>query len=421
MNILVIGNGFDLAHGLPTMYWDFLMFTKVFKIIENKTEAQIRIMPMFKKLNVDIQEFLLQEEIRCKDKRVGVWKEFDELLSGNIWMKHFDNKADEYRDKGWIDFESEISDVIKSIDYGIRFTKYDIEKSHADYPDSNIVKENLFNDFINKYERLKNSDELKKSVARCLYGENVKKFVDDIYNDLSGLIRCLEIYLGKVIEEYYNVKTKVPEIEKLKIDKVLSFNYSHTYNKYYEDSNTIEYDYIHGEVDTHRDIENNNMVLGIDEYLSDEERNERLELIKFKKYFQRIYKKTGCIYKRWIEEMKSEYKQYINAKKAVGDLAYISGGEEDINNETKEILKNNGGKHNIFIIGHSLDVTDKEILSDLILLENATITIFYYDEKAYTQQIGNLVKLIGQDTLIDMVYGSNPKIIFEKQIKIENK
>ena len=28
MNILVIGNGFDLAHGLPTKYTDFLEFCK---------------------------------------------------------------------------------------------------------------------------------------------------------------------------------------------------------------------------------------------------------------------------------------------------------------------------------------------------------------------------------------------------------
>ena len=31
MNILVIGNGFDLAHGLPTKYTDFLDFIKEFQ------------------------------------------------------------------------------------------------------------------------------------------------------------------------------------------------------------------------------------------------------------------------------------------------------------------------------------------------------------------------------------------------------
>lgn len=35
MNILVIGNGFDLAHGLPTKYMDFLLFCKIiFNIAE---------------------------------------------------------------------------------------------------------------------------------------------------------------------------------------------------------------------------------------------------------------------------------------------------------------------------------------------------------------------------------------------------
>lgn len=29
MNILLIGNGFDLAHGLPTKYTDFLVFCKM--------------------------------------------------------------------------------------------------------------------------------------------------------------------------------------------------------------------------------------------------------------------------------------------------------------------------------------------------------------------------------------------------------
>ena len=29
MNILVVGNGFDLAHGLPTKYSDFLDFVKI--------------------------------------------------------------------------------------------------------------------------------------------------------------------------------------------------------------------------------------------------------------------------------------------------------------------------------------------------------------------------------------------------------
>ena len=35
MNILVIGNGFDLAHGLPTKYRDFLKFVEVIRQVLN--------------------------------------------------------------------------------------------------------------------------------------------------------------------------------------------------------------------------------------------------------------------------------------------------------------------------------------------------------------------------------------------------
>ena len=36
MNILLIGNGFDLAHGLPTRYTDFLEFIKIMKAVNDK-------------------------------------------------------------------------------------------------------------------------------------------------------------------------------------------------------------------------------------------------------------------------------------------------------------------------------------------------------------------------------------------------
>lgn len=40
MNILVIGNGFDLAHELPTTYQDFLKFVEVMKqVLSGETEA----------------------------------------------------------------------------------------------------------------------------------------------------------------------------------------------------------------------------------------------------------------------------------------------------------------------------------------------------------------------------------------------
>ena len=48
-------------------------------------------------------------------------------------------------------------------------------------------------------------------------------------------------------------------------------------------------------------------------------------------------------------------------------------------------------------------------------MNNTTTTIFYLNNDVYAQQIANMVKIIGQDELINRVHGSNPSIIFKQQ------
>lgn len=72
-------------------------------------------------------------------------------------------------------------------------------------------------------------------------------------------------------------------------------------------------------------------------------------------------------------------------------------------------------KHHVYIFGHSLDVTDKDILRDLILNDNVHTTIFYHDKDAMGQQIANLVKVIGQDELIRRTEGKDKLIEFKPQ------
>ena len=74
-------------------------------------------------------------------------------------------------------------------------------------------------------------------------------------------------------------------------------------------------DYIHGRVKLLNTMENNNMVLGIDEYLTDERKNKETEFIAFKKFYQRIYKGTGCKYKDWVETIQEEYDDFYRKRK----------------------------------------------------------------------------------------------------------
>jgi uncharacterized phosphosugar-binding protein len=70
---------------------------------------------------------------------------------------------------------------------------------------------------------------------------------------------------------------------------------------------------------------------------------------------------------------------------------------------------------NLYFIGHSLDVTDKDILNELILHKGANATIYYHNQESLGRMIINLVKVIGEDELISRTGGSNASIKFIHQ------
>ena len=71
-----------------------------------------------------------------------------------------------------------------------------------------------------------------------------------------------------------------------------------------------------------------------------------------------------------------------------------------------------------------MDVTDKDVIRDLILNDNVRTTLFYLNKKVLGQQITNLVKVIGQDELIERTDSNTKMIEFKPQREIlspENK
>ena len=518
MNILVIGNGFDLAHGLPTKYGDFLDFILILrsnskqfecfnvdgkeirfdnidkfikinkymnffyldefnewfdnhKIIKEKDsdEKKKLITQFWMNININYTVIINNTEIHvnktylkdnieyirnnkdCNDDMgkytKKIWEyiffikwvyENEELenkfldfydkiiielnkikckLQKNYWIEHFIKRRTEIGE-GWIDFEQEMLDVLKKLEYNensfykIFFdilnyyhqeNKEVIEKGDliafnalieiSSYNKNNIIHVNddefkeIYSNFINenddvyKYKNLCMLKEFKitsKNAWEILYFNYEKFICKRLIDDMNNLISAFELYLKLVVEEIQVLGNNKDILNISKIDKVISFNYTHTMKKYNIDINDI--DYIHGEVREYVNLNNNNMVLGVDEYLPDDKKNKYLNFIHFKKYFQRIYKNTGANYKNWLT--------------------------------TKDI--------NIYFFGHSLDSTDRDILKKLLDCENAKIKIFYISEEQKATQISNLVKIIGQDKLIDYTYNekkfvSSAKIQFIKQ------
>lgn len=392
MNILVIGNGFDLAHGLPTSYSDFLGFIKYFKTFHDSSVIDIntcKTAKNFKKLSESVQEYLLKDNVR--DKTNDLVNELYNISSNNIWIKHLTKCAEGNRLKGmnWIDFESEISKVIKGLEYYRDCLKEKIRKGNEVCTPEDKTLFDIGYNFLN--ENKKSFDSSFRIEGFYDYG--AKEIINKLNDELNNLIRCLEIYLEDVVGKI-NIEKKLPDIEDKQLDKLISFNYTDTFKKIYDKDDRVETDYIHGSLDISKNIEKNNMVLGIDEYLQGNKKREELDFIQFKKYFQRIYKKTGCKYKKWLENIKPIQAQM-----------YPNGMDRN---------SNSGYVNNVYIYGHSLDITDKDILRELILFPNTQVNIFYYNKDDYAQKIRNMVALIDQDELIDRVYGENPKIVFRE-------
>lgn len=359
MNILLIGNGFDLAHGLPTTYKDFLKVVEIFKQCF-VSKGAFRIDEInWENIGSEIKNKIMEADKIFLSHFEQIWWN---SINDNFWIDYFLK----YKDKkeNWIDFEKEISKVIQILDMGLM--KSSNEKSI----------DNMENVYIKKY------------FAKDENYPTYTGVIEILLRDLNKLIDALEIYLI-IFAETADRQERYTQILDLQVDKVLSFNYTSTYQRFYDIGEKKDYDYIHGRV---RDCDSqlfNNMVLGIDEYLLDDRKNKDIDFIAFKKFYQRIHKETGCKYKDWLDEIKKENELKAKHGKTV--------------------------QHNLYIFGHSLDVSDKDILKELILCENVYTSIFYHSRESFGQQIANLNKVIGQDELVRRTGGSKKTIEFVEQ------
>lgn len=404
MNILLVGNGFDLAHGLPTKYADFLKFIKIIKqVVAAKDDSDLD-MIYYDDVDIRVKSLLRSKIKNEKEKLLEQQQEWKSLIEHNFWIEYF-GKVSMNQKENWIDFECEISKVIQNLDCVMQETNCSLEDNAW------LINNNLFGSNSLRGV-LENS--LLDAGGRMTYRE----IRDILYNDLNRLIRAFEIYISEYVEKIE--KRKLLDIAVIHIDHVLSFNYTHTYSYTYSirGINNIEYDYIHGEAKEKGGFASNNMVLGIDEYLPEDRKNKDIDFIAFKKYYQRIYKATGCKYKHWVDAIReSEYscKQKLR-QKYPEQVPY----------------KKFTTKHHLYIFGHSLDITDRDILRDLILNDSVLTTIFYckkYDKNGQDDngkqdlgtKIANLVKIIGQDELIRRTGGDTETIKFKLQEDMEVK
>lgn len=341
-NLLIIGNGFDLEHDLKTHYTDF------FDTINNNVSSKNEIILNNNKYLIKDNNLLLYLIKEYKQNK----------LQGN----------------NWIDIETELKKIISLIEE-ININNFIDNMSYYSGDEYTTIKK----------IQSKSSYYFKNCLFPFIIGNNYYKYINEHYNisikilekDLNELTNMLRDYL---LEQDISNLTKTKDISDIdyKITHVLSFNYTDTFRKIYSDIDDDKIDFIHGS------LNKNNLVLGINETLTEDTANKIVDTVYFKKYFQRIYKKTDYKYVSWLDP--TDYKNYADF-----DTVYIHG--------------------------HSLDESDKEILEKIInsVLKKytPTVKIFYYDEKHYRQEVTNLIKVLGKD-VFQKYYFQN-RIIFIKQ------
>lgn len=382
-NILVIGNGFDLYHCLPTRYIDFINVVSRLLDLASKQRLQrcSYINYMFGKgspLHNDehIKKCYKIHGNRMKNVELNLERieRLVEISKDNVWIKYFLKMCS--RNIGWIDFEKEMAQVINAItnyfdcvsgnEKSFLQPGINIDENMLSRSDIDILMQVPF--FEEVEERLKVKDEY---YVRDIEGKKIlkideTKIIRKLEQDLDSLAEALCIYLEQFVKSIAIDKNSDNSLF-YNIDEVINFNYTDTYSKLYSEDTKVFY--VHGSIN---EIENG-IVLGINADKKDQHGSMDLRFVKFKKYYQRIQKGTFF--------------------------------------QLKKMLNENCVNH-LHIVGHSLDITDRDILTGLILFENTVTTVYFHSEEAKNEQIEKLILLFGKDTFEGLI--DNRKIELQR-------
>lgn len=373
MKMLLLGNGFDLYHKLPTKYENFLHtvdFLRNKKIVKGEdTVGKIFGDSELQKADRFIKESY--EEYKSVYDKVNL--NFDKVCdlidfaNNNIWFSYLLKSFN--KDLGWIDFEKEISFVIKNIQsfMNSNMLSFFSEETNGNQAYLHILKSF---DFFHKPAGMDKIDDQIAPANHVIdeykieiptgsnnYELDKEKLVNTMFEHLTNLSEMLKIYLKCFVDEPAKIIAEEQGFDKIAsifdAQSAITLNYTNTYEYLYQ-SKTVAH--IHGDI--YSDI-----VLGINSDINDELEELNTDFISFKKYYQRVRYGTDA-----------KFMNMLNAIKKTSKIPQVL---------------------DLHVIGHSLDITDKDIITELFD-KSMKITIYYHNEAVIGTYIKNLVSIYGR-------------------------
>lgn len=251
--------------------------------------------------------------------------------------------------KGWVALENQVAEVLKKFRQS--------NPSGIDRFYDAIKEKNIYSDAVFKH------------IKHYLFGDAENDdCIFEQYNQFIEILRqYLKIFVESVLPHISSEYSFCNEHFKNK-DYILTFNYTNTYSELYDSNANIIH--IHGKLD-------GEIVLGVNSDEYDNVNNYDVKYIKYKKYYQRITKHT---------------------LDGLNELIY-------------KVNSNSFGQKSLFIVGHSLDVSDGDIITVLFDLFEC-IVIYYLDDKVLDNHVKNLKLIFGSKELSKMTFSQ--KVIFQK-------
>lgn len=364
--LVIIGNGFDLAHGLPTSYRDFIDdYWKT--ICETNGTKRIKYKDDLVEINCEFGMLINDVEIlaigninnfkdlnlfisRNKHSRYGTFKiDFFNKFSEIICNKSIEN---------WVDIENMYYDILKSISKG-NFNKHNyvwgISRLNKEFEQvKNLLEKYLIEKVVNKFDFIN-----VKKADWCMICD-VLKPISLLSNESNILKEFISTEDVKEIKEHFDKERKEELVNHLYF---LNFNYTPLASIYCEaldkdDRIESRMNFIHGSLGN---VLENRINFGFgdemdDDYKSIENLNDNEYLRNFKSF---------------------QYLQNSNYKDL---LDYVDSD-----------------KFQIFIMGHSCGLSDRTLLNTIFEHNNCrSIKVFYHQRENGTDNYTEIIQNISR-------------------------
>ncbi|TCB65406.1 AbiH family protein [Acinetobacter sp. ANC 4178] len=462
MNILIVGNGFDLSHYLPTKYDHFMDVMAAIekkdlgKPIQNVLNNPVNTLPdlilkvLDIKLATDEKTYKMNFNslfLECRDKKfIDKTKEiydissvelsiekivkFQYKLKNNYWYQYFKDHVREV--KTWIDFETKINDALRVVAKFIVSLDSKLDEFGSFSHEINfygggeprqifltreqcnlLEKLNILNSgyFIDQddYDERGYSFSVSIDIGDPDHG-SLRFYINDQYiQKYSGYVKLnndnLFNYLQEILDEFIIIFNLYLDLIVSQLSSTDTFSIESEDwiypDKIFSFNYTNTYQRLHKSVEVeylHGSCGQNQNIVLGVSDLEDESLK-KIKAYGFTKYQQKLFKDTDYLF---LDKYKNKV---ASNKKEIEDfkVEYKGRLQQAMSGLTR--LENESFLNlNFYIWGHSLDVSDKDYIIDLFSLNddmdrNVRVTVYYFNKPAKFALLNNLLAILGKDKI----------------------